>query len=65
MAAVMIGEEGATQPTPDIIVEHNTFRVDGGYESFLLGNRTATEAVLTGNTLQGNAQALLGPGHVK
>lgn len=65
MAAVMIGEEGATQPTPDIIVEHNTFRVDGSYESFLLGNRTPTVAVLTGNTSQGNAQALLGPGRVK
>ncbi|WP_158931903.1 hypothetical protein [Acidisphaera sp. S103] len=64
-AAIMVGEEGASQPTPEIIVEHNTFRVDGGYESYLLNNRTPTGAVLTGNTLQGNAQALLGNGHIK
>jgi len=65
LAAIMVGEEGASQPTPQIVVEHNTFRVDGGYESYLLGNRTTTPAVLTGNTLQGNAQPLLGPGRVK
>lgn len=64
-AAIMVGEEGASQPTPEIIVEHNTFRVDGGYESYLLNNRTPTGAVLTDNTLQGNAQALLGNGHIK
>ena len=34
-AAIMIGEEGRTQPTPEIIVEHNTFRVDGSYNSYL------------------------------
>jgi hypothetical protein len=64
-AAFMIGEEGVTQPTPEIIVENNTFLVDGGYESYLVYNRTTTEAVLTGNTLQGNARALHGDGTVK
>ena len=64
-AAVMIGEEGVSQPTPDIIVDHNTFRVDGSYEAYLLDNRTPTAAVLTGNTLQGNAQALHGAGRVR
>jgi hypothetical protein len=65
MAAVMVGEEGVTQPTPLIVVEHTAFRVDGGYESYLLDNRTTTAAVLTGNTLQGNARTLLGPGRVQ
>jgi hypothetical protein len=64
-AAVMIGEEGPTQPTPEIIVEHNTFRVDGGYGSYLVYNATATAAVLAGNTLQGNAKPLFGDGSVK
>jgi hypothetical protein len=65
LAAIMVGEEGVSQPTPDVSISHNTFRVDGGYESYLLGNKTTTAAVLTGNTLLGNASALLGPGHVQ
>ena len=64
-AAIMVGEEGVTQPTPEIIVEHNTFRVDGGYSAYLVYNATATGAVLTGNTLQGNARPLHGDGSVK
>jgi hypothetical protein len=64
-AALMIGEEGVTQPTPEIIVEHNTFRVEGGYSSYLVFNLTPTRAVLTGNTLQGNASPLHGDGSVK
>jgi hypothetical protein len=64
-AAVMIGAEGVTQPTPEIIVAHNTFLVEGSYNSFLVENLTATEATLTGNTLQGNAKALHGDGSVK
>jgi hypothetical protein len=65
VAALMLGAEGVTQPTPEILVEHNTFLVEGNYSSFLVGNRTATEATLVGNTLQGNAKALLGDGTVK
>jgi hypothetical protein len=64
-AAVMIGAEGITQPTPEITVEHNTFLVDGDYNSFLVENLTATEARLVGNILQGNAKALHGDGTVK
>jgi hypothetical protein len=65
LAAIMIGEEGVSQPTPEIIVGHNTFRVDGSYDSYLVYNRTSTGAVLRGNTLQGNARALFGVGSVK
>jgi hypothetical protein len=64
-AAVMIGAEGVTQPTPEIIVEHNTFLVDGDYSSYLVDNRTATEASLQDNTLRGNAMALHGRGTVR
>jgi hypothetical protein len=64
-AAVMIGAEGVTQPTPEITVEHNTFVVDGDYTSFLVDNITATEAELKGNILKGGARALHGDGAVK
>lgn len=64
-AAIVVGAEGVTQRTPDILVEGNTFRVDGDYTSYLLQNLTATEAVLKRNTLQGNAKALHGDGTVE
>ncbi len=64
-AALMIGEEGVTRSTPEIIVDHNTFVVDGTYKSYLVFNLTATEAVLTGNTLQGNALPFHGDGILK
>ncbi len=64
-AALMIGSEGVTQPTPEILVDHNTFLVEGTYNSFLVVNMTATEAKLVGNTLQGNAKSLRGDGTVK
>ena len=51
-AALMIGAEGVTQPTPQIVVEHNTFQVDGGYTSYLVDNRTTTPAALIGNRLR-------------
>jgi hypothetical protein len=64
-AAVMIGAEGVTQPTPEILVEHNTFLVNGSYTSYLVNNLTATAAVLRANTLKGNAKALHGDGSVQ
>jgi hypothetical protein len=64
-AAIMIGEEGSIQPTPEIVVERNTFLGDGGYGSVLVDNRTTAGAVLKGNTLRGGATALRGNGSVK
>jgi hypothetical protein len=64
-AALMLGSEGVTQPTPEIIVAHNNFLVEGDYNSFLVSNMTATEAELTGNTLRGNAKPLRGDGTVR
>jgi hypothetical protein len=62
--AIVIGMEGITQPTREIIVENNSFRVDGGYPAFLVVNMTATEAMLKGNKLSGSAKALRGDGEV-
>jgi hypothetical protein len=62
--AIVIGMEGVTQPTREITVENNSFRIDGGYPSFLVVNQTATEAMLKGNKLSGSAQPLRGDGEV-
>jgi hypothetical protein len=62
--AIVIGMEGVTQRTPEITVENNRFRVDGGYPSYLVVNQTATEAALAGNTLTAPAQPLRGDGSV-
>jgi Right handed beta helix region len=64
-AALIIGEEGVNQPTPEITVENNTFTVEGNYSSYLVDNMTATEANLKGNKLIGNAKALRGDGNVE
>ena len=63
--AVVIGIGGVDQPTREILIEGNRFTVDGGYPSFLVINRTATEAQLKGNILKGTAKALDGDGSVK
>ena len=62
--AIVIGMEGVTQPTREIIVENNSFRVDGGYTSYLVYNQTATDAELRGNRLSGSARPLHGDGEV-
>jgi len=64
-AAVIVGSEGISQKTPEITLMNNTFQVDGSYSSFLLVNMSATEAVLKGNKLSGQAQALKGDGTVE
>jgi hypothetical protein len=60
--AIAIGEEGVTQPTPEITIVHNTFRNDGDYETALVWNVTATPAHLTGNVLSGSVVPLKGDG---
>jgi nitrous oxidase accessory protein NosD len=62
--AIVIGMEGVTQPTREITIENNDFRVDGAYTSFLVVNQTATEAMLKGNRLTGSAKPLHGDGEV-
>jgi hypothetical protein len=64
-AAISIGAEGVTQPTPEITITNNSFRNDGNYQTALLWNLTATPAKLTGNKLSGSAIALKGDGSVQ
>jgi Right handed beta helix region len=64
-AAVVIGDEGVTQPTHEIVVANNKFRLDGDYMTIFVRNLTATEAQLTNNTLTGGRiKALQGDGSV-
>lgn len=62
--AIMVGAEGITQRTPDIIVENNSFRNDSPAGTALLVNRTATEAVVRNNRLTGQIRPLVGDGTV-
>jgi len=63
-AAIAIGAEGATHPTPEITITNNNFRNDGNYETALLWNLTATPATLTGNKLSGSVSPLKGDGRL-
>ncbi|MBN9510423.1 MAG: hypothetical protein J0I21_15085, partial [Alphaproteobacteria bacterium] len=63
--AIMIGEEGAKNPTPAITVAGNDFRNASGTPTVFVRNRTATPAALSGNTLSGPVIPLAGPGTVQ
>jgi hypothetical protein len=63
-AAIMIGAEGVTQPTPELVFKNNVFTNDGPPTAFVK-NITATPAQLIGNTLKGNSiTPLVGDGAV-
>jgi len=64
-AAIAIGAEGVTHPTPEITITNNNFRNDGNYETNLVWNLTATRAVLKGNKLAGSVTPLDGDGTVQ
>ncbi len=63
--AIMIGAEGVTQPTREITITNNTFRNAGSYKTFFVINLTATDAMLKGNKLSGQVEALRGDGDVQ
>lgn len=63
--AIMIGAEGVNQPTREILIENNTMINTGDYQTFMVVNLTATEAMLKGNKLTGPVQALKGDGEVR
>lgn len=64
-AAVMIGEEGVTQPTPELLFKDNVFANDGRPTIFVR-NITATPAQLISNTFKGNkVNPLVGDGAVR
>ena len=64
-AAIVIGAEGVTQRTPEIIVRRNKFTNDQTIETIFVRNMTATEAVLEGNKIAGKVVALAGDGSAK
>lgn len=64
-SAIMIGAEGVNQPTREITIENNTMINTGDYQTFMVVNLTATEAMLKGNRLTGAVQPLKGDGEVK
>lgn len=64
-AAVMIGAEGVTQRTEELKFVGNKFVNDDSHETIFVKNRTATEAVLSGNTLKGKVVPLAGDGVVR
>jgi len=61
-AAISIGTEGVTHPTPEVLVENNEFRNDGSFQTVFVNNLTATPALLLGNRLSGAVTALKGDG---
>ncbi len=62
--AIVIGTEGVTQPTREITITNNTFRNAGDYPTAFVWNLTATDAMLTGNRISGQAKPLQGDGKV-
>ena len=65
-AAVVIGSEGVTNRTNEILIQDNSFRLDGDYQTVFVRNLTATEAQLSGNKLSGGkVKPLQGDGDVR
>ena len=64
-AAVMIGEEGVSQPTPELLFKENVFTNNGPPTAFVK-NITATPAQLIGNIFRGqDITPLTGDGTVR
>ena len=63
-AVIVLGAEGVSQPTREILIEGNSFRNDGPWETIFVRNLTATEALLSGNQLAGPVKPLSGDGRV-
>jgi hypothetical protein len=63
--AIMIGAEGVSQPTPELIFKNNKFTNDQNRPTTFVNNRTATPAQLIGNVFKGQVTPLEGDGSVK
>ncbi len=63
-AAIVIGAEGISNPTREIIIEGNNFRNTGDFSTYFVRNLTATEAMLKGNKISGSVKPLQGDGSV-
>lgn len=62
---IMIGSEGVSQPTRELLIEGNSFTNEGSYDTAFVENRTATEAMLKGNKFTGRGIPLRGDGEVR
>ena len=62
-AAILIGEEGVSQPTDQLVFKNNIFSNDGPPTAFVK-NITATPAEITGATFKGKIVPLIGDGSV-
>lgn len=64
-AFIMIGAEGVNQPTRQLLFENNQAINTGNYDTFMVVNLTATEAILRNNKLTGRIKPLKGDGEVQ
>jgi len=60
----MIGAEGVTQPTAEIVIRGNTFNNDQDRPTTFVRNLTATPADLSNNVFKGQVVPLDGDGKV-
>jgi hypothetical protein len=63
--AVSIGAEGVSHRTAELTISGNKFTNDQDRETVFVRNMTATEAVLSGNSLKGKVIPLVGDGTVR
>jgi hypothetical protein len=62
---IMIGAEGVTQPTEEIVIRGNTFHNDQDRPTTFVRNLTATQADLSNNVFKGQVVPLDGDGKVR
>jgi hypothetical protein len=63
--AIMIGAEGVSQPTEELLFKNNTFINDQNRPTTFVHNITATRAQLIGNVFKGEVRPLDGDGTVR
>ena len=63
--AIMIGAEGVSQPTGELLFKNNTFTNNQNRPTTFVHNITATRAQLIGNVFRGEVRPLDGDGTVK
>jgi hypothetical protein len=61
-SVIILGEEGATLPPGEILIEDNILTVDGLSDVVFVRNNTPVAANLVRNKIPSNVQPLLGPG---
>ena len=62
---ISLGAEGVSEPAAPILIERNSFTLDGPLQTVFVRNLTSTPALLVGNRLPVSVAPLLGPGTVR